>query len=73
MGLIGTQFRRLGIRLQQPGCAIRVVAPELFVFFGAEVAGPHHARAVDVGAIVDPLVLENVLWPITHEDELFPW
>src|SRR5580704_11019287 len=45
---------------------------QLLVFGVSQVARPDHARSIDVSRVVNPLVLKNMLWPITDENQQFP-
>src|ERR1700688_3122135 len=42
---------------------------QLFVFSCPEVASPDDAGPVDIGFVVDPLVLEDMLRRVSNEDE----
>ena len=68
-GLIGAEFRWTGIGFQQPGGAVRIVALEFLIFRRTQVACPHNARTVDIGCVVNPLFLENVLRPVTDKHQ----
>src|SRR5580700_8691905 len=57
------------IRLQKPDRAIGIVVAEFFIFNGAQIAGPDDARVVDIGGVVDPFVLKDVLRRIVNEDQ----
>ena len=55
------------VRLQQPCSPLRIVAQELLILVGTEVASPNNARVIDIGRVVNPL-LKLVLRPVAHKN-----
>ena len=68
---VGGEARGTGVGFQKPDGAGGIVADELVVLQRAEVAGPDHAGGVDIGGVVHPFILEDVVGPVADEDELF--
>src|SRR5579863_136500 len=56
---------------EQPDPAVRIITQQLLIFVQPKVTSPNDSRTVDVGRVLDPL-LESMLWPIAHENQLLP-
>ena len=65
--------RRLEVRLQQPDGAAGIIAAQLLVFGLAQIASPDYARGIDIGGVVNPLVLKNVLRLVADEHQQLAW
>src|SRR5258708_35846369 len=64
------QTCRPELRFEQPDLAVGIVVDQLFVLLRPQVAGPNYAGGVNVGFVVDPFVLEEVLRAVVmHKDE----
>ena len=65
--VVGQQARRLFIGNDHPGLAVRAIFAQPAVLGGRDLAGPNHGRAVDIGPVVDPLLVTIVVGRVAHE------
>jgi hypothetical protein len=68
--LIASQLGGRGVRFEQPDGAIAVVTQKLPIFGIAQIARPDDTCAIDIGCVIDPLVLKDVPWPVAYKYQL---
>ena len=71
VGGVGFEFGVVDVGFDEPDLAVLEVGEKLRVLFGIKVAGPDHFGAVDVGAVVDPFVVDVVIIRVAHDDQVF--
>jgi hypothetical protein len=50
-----------------------IVLRQLPIILVAQIARPHDALPIDIRTVINPLVLEDVLWPVAYKDQKLPW
>jgi hypothetical protein len=67
---VGLELRRSSISIDQPDPSVAVVIEKGLEIPAWDIARPHHLPVVDVGAVVDPLVVDNLVRRISNNHQL---
>src|SRR5437016_3457776 len=61
------------IRRNEPDVAVVEIGEELGILGGIEFAGPKNLGGIDFCPVVNPLVMQIVVFLVAHHDQVFAW
>ena len=68
--MVGKQLRVVGVGLDEPDLAILKISEELCILGWIEFAGPKNLGGVDFRSVVDPLIVQIVIFFVMHHDQV---
>jgi hypothetical protein len=70
---IGNYLGVVAVRFDKPSGPVFEIGEKFGVLGFVEFAGPQDFSGVDVGAVVDPFIVNIVVWFVAYDDEMFTW